>query len=96
MSTYITRRGIWAQLIPGNPSAWGYMFDASSARYIPIPDSQTPPVTLHLVGSKPDNVDLQIPPEIMDVVTLHSGLEYDDFYALIATMCVTQIFRECV
>jgi hypothetical protein len=38
-------------------------------------------------------VDLAIPPEIEGVVNLHSGLEYDEFYTLIASMCVALILQ---
>lgn len=80
--------GIGGQLTSANPAAWGYNLDTPSGKYISVANPERPAVTLHLVGHKPDSVDLAIPAETEGVVILHSGLEYDDFYTLIASMYV--------
>ncbi len=75
-----------SKLMSENPSLWGYKLDKGSNTFVSANDPNIPPATLHLVGDKPDNVGVHIAPEMVDVVNIQSGLDYDDFYRLIATM----------
>lgn len=86
---HLFAHSIGRRLILADPAAWGYKLDITSGKYTAAADSERPAVTLHLVGNKPDSVEIQIPAEIDGVVNLHSALEYDEFYTLIATMYVS-------
>ena len=70
-----------------DPEAWGYRASiAAGGRFVATDDPARPPISLHLVGSKPSNTILRIPPEMEHLVEIHSDLEYTDFYRLIASM----------
>lgn len=67
-----------------DPDAWGYLPLNNSASFIPKADSVDPPFKLHLVGSGMMNLPL----ELKDVVVFHVGLNYDQYYAIMAGMDV--------
>ncbi|KAJ7236810.1 hypothetical protein C8J57DRAFT_1087981 [Mycena rebaudengoi] len=74
-----------------DPKAWGYLplatHDASYIADITLPD---PPFRLFLVGSG----HLQIPHELQNVVVIHDGLNYPEYYELMSRMdiCVPALF----
>ncbi|GJE84823.1 hypothetical protein PsYK624_008990 [Phanerochaete sordida] len=65
-----------------NPEVWGYRPLGYDISFVPSHQSVDPPFELALVGSG----DLEVPPELAHVVSIHRGLDYVDFYALISGM----------
>jgi len=67
-----------------NPKLWGYLPLGDGPTFIPDNDTTNSPFQLHLVGSG----WIQIPPELKEVVKIHTGRNYAEFYDLMASMDV--------
>lgn len=65
-----------------NPKIWGYHPRGDHPSFVPNHESLDPPFELALVGSG----SLEVPEELINVVSVHRGLDYADFYSLIAGM----------
>lgn len=72
-------------LILGDAAAWGYLPQREPGRpYEPTQDGNNRPFTLHLIGDG----NIEIPEELSNVVVIHRGLGYIEFYALMQSMDV--------
>ncbi|KAK8850315.1 hypothetical protein IAR55_004232 [Kwoniella newhampshirensis] len=71
-----------------DPAAWGYLPLSSepNATYVSANDAARPPVTAHFIGSLAPTSKLEIPDSMRDMVYIHSGLSYSDFYRLLGSM----------
>lgn len=68
-----------------DPESWGYLpLGPSSPSYTPSPSSRYTPFHLHLAGGG----SIDIPPVLAQVVVVHTNLDYNQFYTLIAQMDV--------
>lgn len=68
-----------------NSEAWGYRplgYDRDV--YEPLPNSGYEPFQLHLIGDG----HLDIPKALSNVIYIHNGLNYTDFYAFMQSMDV--------
>ncbi|EKM59533.1 uncharacterized protein PHACADRAFT_250101 [Phanerochaete carnosa HHB-10118-sp] len=65
-----------------NPEAWGYNSLSDRASFVPNYQSLVPPFELALVGSG----SLEVPQELAYMVSIHRGLDYANFYDLVASM----------
>lgn len=66
-----------------NAEAWGYQAPAGQEEpFEPIHDEESHAFTLHLIGEG----QLDIPRELSNVVVIHRGLSYLDYYALMQSM----------
>ena len=69
----------------GDPETWGYLpLGQGREVYEPMTDSDREPFELHLIGEG----NLDIPRELINIVFIHNGLSYIDFYALMQSMDV--------
>jgi hypothetical protein len=64
-------------------SIWGYHPLTPGKPVEPLQDPGASPFVLHLLGQMPKNSDLKIPVELENVIRVHPGLEYPDFYKAI-------------
>ena len=77
-------------LLVVDPESWGYsrlQVDGGNSTFVPLPDTppnHAPPFKLHLVG----HGYMVIPPEFENIVILHNGLDYPEFYTLMSEMDV--------
>jgi hypothetical protein len=67
-----------------HPTSWGYLPLDKGPLYIPDTDISDPSFKLHLVGSG----WLDIPLELQNVVVLHTGLSFNEYYEVMAGMDV--------
>ncbi|WVQ95756.1 hypothetical protein IAU59_002855 [Kwoniella sp. CBS 9459] len=77
------------QALQADPALWGYEPLSTSvvnATYQPSRDATRPPVSLHFIGSLAPSSKLEIPDSMRDMVHIHSGLAYTDFYRLLGSM----------
>jgi len=84
-------------LLAVDPESWGYTREVDGGNYLFVPSPDTtpnhlPPFQLHLVG----HGYMVIPPELENIVILHNGLDYTEFYALMSGMdiCVPAFARD--
>jgi hypothetical protein len=76
---------IFTQLIQDireDPKMWGYLPLNGQSKYIQDNSLSDHPFRLHLAGTG----NLDIPPELEEVIVLHTGLNYSDFYNLMGGM----------
>lgn len=64
--------------------SWGYLPLDGGPSFVPDSSIMEPPFKLHLVGSG----SLDLPPELKNIVFLHTELDYDQYYDLMAGMDV--------
>ncbi|WVF68092.1 hypothetical protein IAT40_002855 [Kwoniella sp. CBS 6097] len=74
------------QALIADPAVWGYKSLVANATYEPSDDASRPPVTLHFIGNLAPTSKLEIPDSMRDMVHIHSGLAYTDFYRLLGSM----------
>lgn len=65
-----------------DPKAWGYLPIGGMNSYIADRSLSEPPFELHIVGSG----WLLVPVELENVVTIHSGYNYSEFYNFVGSM----------
>jgi hypothetical protein len=65
-----------------SPASWGYLPLDDGISYIPDTSLEDPPFKLYLVGSD----EIEIPPELKNIVTLHVDLNYTEYYGVMAEM----------
>lgn len=70
-------------MLPENPKAWGYLPLGDQSSFIADESLPDPPFRLYLVGS---GHGLVPPVELKNIVSLHVGLEYNDYYTFMNTM----------
>ncbi|OCF41271.1 hypothetical protein I317_04929 [Kwoniella heveanensis CBS 569] len=77
------------QALQVDPALWGYeplLTSVVNATYQPAKDGTRPPVSLHFIGNLAPTSKLEIPDSMRDMVHIHSGLVYTDFYRLLGSM----------
>lgn len=74
----LTLRVLWHA---EDPEAWGYHALSGRTAFVPDYRSADPPFELALVGSG----SLVVPEELAYMVSVYRGLDYLDFYRLIAS-----------
>jgi hypothetical protein len=65
-----------------DPRLWGYLPLGDRPSFIPDQSLSDPPFRLHLAGTG----NLNVPPELQEVVVIHSGLDYNQYYTLMGGM----------
>jgi hypothetical protein len=65
-----------------DPKLWGYLPLGDRQSFIRDQSLSDPPFRLHLAGTG----NLYIPPELQEVVVVHSGLDYNQYYSLMGGM----------
>jgi hypothetical protein len=79
--------GVFADLLAElerDPRPWGYHRVGSGTEFHPNPTAEITPFVLHLAG----NGQMTVPKELANVVRVHSGLAYDDFFRTMHSMDV--------
>ena len=82
-----TRRDCFAEShirLAADPSAWGYETTSEGQLIRPKRAGSISPFTLHLIGEHVGEVTW--PPELENVIQVHSGLEYQEYYDVLASM----------
>nr|XP_031857893.1 uncharacterized protein CI109_006689 [Kwoniella shandongensis]KAA5524965.1 hypothetical protein CI109_006689 [Kwoniella shandongensis] len=76
------------EAIQADPAAWGYLplSTEPNSTYVSAKNPARPPVTAHFIGSLAPTSQLEIPNPMRDMVFIHSGLPYSDFYRLLGSM----------
>lgn len=75
-----------------DPTTWGYTVDSAASEPVfePIPDKS--PFKLQLMGQLVPNQPLAIPDSLKNVVSIHSKLDYPDYYRLLSNAVSTLIW----
>lgn len=74
-----------ASELASDPVAWGYHpLVAEEPSFRPNPTDEIPPFVLHLAG----NGDMEVPVLLKNVVQVHTGLGYPEFFKLMSSMDV--------
>jgi hypothetical protein len=75
-----------------NASLWGYERPVSGRPAEPLKEAGASSFKLHLLGQMPKGSDLHIPVALENMISVHPGLRYPDFYKAIAeSVCLTLI-----
>jgi hypothetical protein len=67
-----------------DPAVWGYDVTGEDERFQAKTSSLLTPFSLHLIGEHVGGVTW--PHELDNVIHVHSGLDYEDYYELLSTM----------
>ncbi|OCH84402.1 hypothetical protein OBBRIDRAFT_741660 [Obba rivulosa] len=70
------------QSLHEDPAAWGYESLDGRESFVPDSELPDPPFRLYLVGSG----SIDIPAELLHVITIYRDLNYTEFYAIVADM----------
>lgn len=65
-----------------SPAVWGYRPAEAGSPFMPDPDAS--PFQLLLLGQMKEKDPLQIPIELEEVVSIHEGLSFNDYYHALA------------